>query len=89
MLGGISKRFLKEIKAGKDLVNIAAGNQSWEANKAGKGFGRYSLIFHSWDGFSTKIGSLQEGSQKHIKAGKDLAKTSRVSKAGQALVMLL
>ena len=42
-----------------------------------------------WDGFSTKIGSLQEGFQKHIKAGKDLAKTSRASRAWQALVMLL
>ena len=70
-------------------MKIAAGNQSWEAKPSWEGFGRDSLVFHGWDGFSTKIGSLQEGFQKHIKAGKDLAKVSRASKAWQALIMLL
>ena len=30
MLGGISKRFLKEIKAGKDLENMSYANQGWK-----------------------------------------------------------
>ena len=40
MLRGISKRFLKEIKAGEDLENMSYANQGWKGSRKEGNAGR-------------------------------------------------